>query len=169
MQDIVSFILSPPSGGWVLFFKIIALVLSLIFSAGILFFLFKSDWLKKIILEDLIEVLTYQPYQERKRKKAWAKIVRRLGAGIESEYKLAVIEADELLNKTLKEMGWSGKNLEDRLKQLTPATVANLDLLKKAHQVRNNIIQDPDYKLSLGEAKRTLDIYEQALKDLQFF
>ena len=36
----------------------------------------------------------------------------------------------------------------------------------RAHEVRNLIIYNPDYKLSSEEAKRVLDTYESAAKEI---
>jgi hypothetical protein len=52
---------------------------------------------------------------------------------------------------------------------LTKATLSNIDGIKAAHQTRNNIIHDPDYKLTPEETKKVLDIFEQAFRDLEAF
>ena len=101
--------------------------------------------------------------------KAWAKITSRLETGLESEYKLAVIEADSILDNILNRMGFSGETLGERLNKLTVATLPNCEQVREAHKIRNNIVHDPSYRLGLDEAKRVLGIYQQALRDLQAF
>jgi len=88
---------------------------------------------------------------------------------LESEYKLAVIEADNMVNETLKRMGYGGESLGERLEKLTAATLSNIEEIKEAHQVRNNIIHDPNYRLSLDDARKVLSIFEKAFKDLEAF
>jgi hypothetical protein len=169
LENIFNFILSPTFSGWLLILKILFIIVALILFGFIIFALVKTSWLKKICILDLVEFLSFRPYGVRKVVKAWAKITGRLEVGIESEYKLAVIEADSILNDILKRMGFGGETLGERLEKLTVATLPNLEQIWEAHKIRNNIVHDPDYRLTLDEARRVLSIYEQALRDLQAF
>ena len=169
MPDIISFILNPTLSGWLLILKILFIVAALIFLGFIIFALAKTSWLKRLLIWDLQEFLTFQPFGIRKIVRTWAKITNRLETGLESEAKLAVIEADSILNDILKRMGYGGEALGERLEKLTSATLPNLEQVCVVHKIRNNIVHDPDYRLTLDEARSVLDIYEQALRDLQAF
>ena len=169
MENLTSFIFSPPVEGWLAILRIVFIAFSSFFVFGIIVLLLKTGWLKYLILYDTAEFLTYRPFGVRKIEKQWNKIMARLDTGLESEYKLAVIEADSMLDDILKRMGYAGEILGERLKNLTSATLPNIEKIKEAHKVRNNIIHDPDYKLSLNEAKEMLSVYEQAFRDLQAF
>lgn len=120
-------------------------------------------------MQDMVEFLTYQSYGVKKIAKIWLKIKRRLEAGSESEYKLAVIEADSMLSDILEKMGFKGETLGNRLKQVTTDILPSIEETWEAHKIRNNIVHDPDYKLTLDQAQKALEIYEQALRDLQVF
>jgi len=126
----------------------------------------KTDWLRKIFLQDAIEFLIFRPYGIKKYFKVWLKILKRMEKNLEEEAKLAIIEADDLLNEVLEMMGYKGESLGERIKQVTEALLPNLDEISKVHQTRNNIVHDPTYRLNFDEAKRILKIYEQALQDL---
>lgn len=169
MPEIISWLISPTFSGWLLILKILFIVAALILFGFIIFALAKTAWLKRLWIWDLVEFFSFRPYGVRKVVKAWAKITSRLETGLESEYKLAVIEADSILNDILKRMGFGGETLGERLERLTTATLPNLKQIWEAHKIRNNIVHDPDYRLALDEARRVLDIYEQALRDLQAF
>ena len=168
-ENLISFVISPSIQGSLLVVKIVFIFFSLFFLGGTIYFLFHTTWLKRILLQDLVEILTYRPYWIRKITRVWRKIIKRLETGLESEYKLAVIEADSLLNDTLKRMGYFGESLGERLEKLTKATLPNIEQVWEAHKTRNNIIHDPDYRLALDQAKGALAIYEQALRNLQMF
>jgi len=120
-------------------------------------------------LQDMTEFLTYRPYGVKKIVKIWSKIKGRLESGSESEYKLAVIEADSILNDILERMGFKGETLGNRLKQVTTAILPSIEEVGEAHKIRNNIVHDPDYKLTLDQTQKALEIYERALRDLQVF
>jgi len=147
--------------------KVAFLAVSGIFLAIIIFVLLTTHYLQWLFLQDFWEFLTFRPFGAKRITRRWKKILKRLETETESEYKLAVIEADNMLDTSLKRMGYLGQNLEERLDKLTSATLPNIEEVREAHQVRNNIVHDPDYRLSLDEARKTLDIYDQAFRSLQ--
>jgi len=169
LEKIISFLISPPIEGPLLIVKIVFIFFGLFFLVGTIYFLFTTTWLKRIFLQDLYEVLTYRPYWLLGMKRKWRAIQKRLKSGLESEYKLAIIEADSLLDNALKQAGFSGESLGERLEKITKETLPNLDEVLEAHKIRNNVVHDPDYKLTLGEAKMVLYIFEKALRDLEAF
>jgi len=168
-SSIFSFIYQPKFEGVLLYIKNIFIIISLILLGGIVCCLLLSTWLKRRILEDLTEFTTYRPFGAKETFKQWSKIIKRLETDREVEYKLAIIEADSLLDDTLKKMGYEGETIGDRLKQLSSVILPNLDQVWEAHKIRNNVVHDPDYKLTLDQAKRALGIYEAALRDLEVF
>lgn len=132
----------------------------------VVFIIARTAWLKYAVLFDATEFLTYRPYGLRRMAGKWNKVITRLETGNEGEYKLAVIEADGMLNEVLTRLGFHGETISDKLAGLTPAIVPNLPEVEEAHQIRNNVVQDPDYILSLSEARRVLGIYETAFRNL---
>ena len=163
-EDLFSYLISPPLPRiiFILFF-----IFSTFLFFSIIYFLLKSDWWKRAFWQDLIEVLTFKPYEIKIYLKIWAKIEKRMEMGLEEEAKLAIIEADDLLNEALKKIGYQGESLGERLEKLDETSLPNLNEVFKAHSVRSNIIHDPDYKLNLEEAKRILKIYQKTLEDLE--
>jgi len=166
-SGIINFIFSPNFHGWLAFARIAFIIVGALLFGFIIFALTNTLWLKRLILWDLQEFFTYRPFGTRRVIKDWSKTKARLDMGLESEYKLALIEADSLLDDILKKMNFSGENVGERLEKLTVASLSNLEELKAAHKVRNNIVHDPDYHLTLEEAKKTIGAYEKAMIDLQ--
>ncbi len=165
-NNIISLIVSPPFPGPILFLKIIFLGLSLILSVVIIVLLFRTRWLRFRFLEDIFEFFTYRPYGVKKLVKQWAKIKGRLEVGFESEYKLAVIEADSILDDILKKLGYAGDTLGEKLDNVTSAVIPGVEDAREAHKIRNNIVHDPDYMLDSDTVKRTISTYEKVLTDL---
>ena len=97
----------------------------------------------------------------------WKKIKQRLDSKSETEYKLAIIEADKMLSSALKRMGYAGPTLEESLDKLTSATLPNIEDLYSAHQLRENIVRDQNYAVSFEQAKKILDDFENAFIHLQ--
>jgi len=169
METLIQYIVSPTFEGWISIIRIVFIIFSGVILIILILLLLNTSWLKRLILEDAAEFFTYRPFGVRKIEKQWNKIMTRLETGIESEFKLAVIEADSMLDDILRRMGFAGETLGERLEKLTAATLPNIEQIKEVHKIRNNIIHDPDYRLPLDEARKVMGIYEQALRDLQAF
>lgn len=160
-------VVNPHFSGLLAILRILFIFFSLLLAGFITFALIKTTWLKRLVFWDLEEFLTFRPYGVRKIIKEWVKIKARLDTGLESEYKLGVIEADSMLDDILKGMGVGGASLGERLERMTAASLSNIEDVKKAHTTRNNIVHDPNYRLSLEEAKAAIAIFEKSLTDLQ--
>jgi len=147
--------------------KYFVIVLS-IAAVGFIYYLVKNtSWLSFRYLRDLEDTSRFQNYNLHKVSREWMKIIGRLEKGLESEYKLAVIEADSLLNSIYGRLGYGGDSLGDKLKALNKDTCPNLELVAEAHKVRNGIVHDPDYHLALEEARKVIGIYEETMRFLR--
>ena len=155
------FLVSPP-----LILNIILVIIALLLIAAIVYFLRKTQWLKRFILTDAFEFINFKSYEAEPISKTWNKILERLENGTESEVKLAVIEADDLLNNVLIRMGYSGESLGERLKQVSEVALPNKTQVIEAHMITGNIIHDPDYRLKLTQARGILEVYRQAFLHL---
>jgi len=166
-NNIISFLLSPPAFNWLFSLRILLTVFTFIFLVMVIILLVKTTWIKYNFGEALIEFFTFRTFKTKKLTKKWKKITARLKTDNESEYKLAVIEADALFDDVLKNMGFSGESLGERLKKLTPALLSNLEEVWQAHKIRNNIVHDSDYRLTLNQTQKTLNTFEKALSNLE--
>lgn len=101
----------------------------------------------------------------KKMRKKWKKIEARLETGDHSQYKLAVIEADKVVDGIFKSMGIEGGDMIERMKTLNPEQLEAEEDLEKAHKTRNRIINDPSFRIEKNSAKETLDIYAKFLTE----
>ena len=81
-------------------------------------------------------------------------------------YNMAIVDADKLLDKALRESGVQGKTMGERLKKCGKEKFSNLNSVWSAHKIRNQIAHEPRFSVSYEQSKRALGIYRQALKDL---
>lgn len=165
--DVISFLTSSEIQDKLLPTKLAFLAVAAFFLGIIVFVLLRTHYLQWLFIQDLVQFFTVRTYGSKKINRQWQSVLRRLDSGLESEYKLAVIEADRILENSLKIMGYAGANLEERLGKLTSVTLPNIEEVYRAHKIRNNILHDPDYKLELAEAKKVLDVYDEAFRALQ--
>jgi len=148
-------------------FKLLFALFSLAGAVFLIFVHHNTRWLRARPLRDLFEFYSLKPYEEKEFEQNWKKIKKRLERKWESESKLAIIEADRILDNLLKQMGYRGETLGERLKQLKPDLLPNIEEVWVAHKIRNDIIHDPNYRLSHQEAERAVEIYEKAFDYLR--
>lgn len=167
--DLINFLTNPPYPEYFLVLKIIFILAFLYFFVSLIYLIKNTHYLEWLILEPLRDSRTRKDYGMKKIDSEWNKIIKRLEGATEADYKLALIEADGMLDDVLKRIGYKGDSLGDRLKIVTSEIISNLDDVWKAHNVRSSIIRDPNYQLTLEETKKVLEIYEKAFKDLDVF
>jgi hypothetical protein len=168
-NNLISFIISPPFSVWLLGIKIFFIFISLFLLGMIIFGFLKSAWFNLRFKDNINEILSYKPAGTKKTEKNWKKIMMKLNSGLESEYKLAVIEANNMLEDVLKRMGYSGETITEKLKKVSSDVIPDIEEVKEANAVRNNIVYDPNYSLSLDRAKKIMEVYEKAFKDINLF
>jgi hypothetical protein len=86
---------------------------------------------------------------------------------LEADWRLAVIEADSLVDDILKRIGFPGESMAERLAQIPASQLLSLSDLKEAHRIRNNVTHTPGFKISKSEAERVVRKYERVLKELE--
>lgn len=170
LNQILSFLTDPPQLPkiiWII--KIVFISVSLILLPLIVFLLIKSSWVRYKYLDDYTEFFKKRPYGTKKEFKKWAKINRRLESNSKSDYKMAIIEGDDFLKEVLKEMKYKGDFLDDILKEVNSRVLPSVEEVKKANEIRNKIMHNPDFDITQEQAKNILKIYHQALRELEMF
>jgi len=100
---------------------------------------------------------------KKKLKTKWLKIKGRLESQNESEYKVAIIEADDLIGDLIKRLKFAGETTGERLDNIPPGQLDHVSDLQAAHQTRNRIIHEENFQFSHEEAQKTLELYEKFL------
>lgn len=166
ISDLISYLVSPSLQEKLLPIRIIFIFFGAVFLGATIWFFFFTNWFKEMFWRDFMEILRYKPYWIKKSERKWHKITERLKKRQENEYKLAFIQADEMLDNALEKMGYQGTSLGQRLEQIKAETISNIDDVWKAHKIKNNIVHDPNYKLTLDQVEKALNIYEKAFQEL---
>lgn len=147
-------------GPYLLTLKIVSFIISAFLLAGIIALL-----LKKFSLESAFSVFTLPQKRIGKFRSEWQMVLSRAEEDNELAWKFAVIEADKLVDKVLKNMAMPGETMGERMQSIRPGQFASLDDLWKAHKVRNSLVHEPDYRLSQPEAQNVLRRFEMFLKE----
>lgn len=148
--------------GWL---KAVSIFITAFFVAATIFFAVKTGWLA-VKVDRLEDILLKSNIPKKRSIKAWNNIKTHFFAGDERDLKIAIIEADNLLDEALRLTGFRGATLGDKLKMLDESRLPTLNDVWEAHKLRNRIAHEVDFRLSRDTAERALSIYEQTFKDL---
>lgn len=99
-----------------------------------------------------------------KLRKKWNGIRENMKSDREDDWKIAIISADEIIDDLIRRMGYAGENMGERLAEINPGQIENIEELKKAHEIRNQIIHDEAFKLSKEQAEEAIGYFENFLK-----
>ncbi len=94
----------------------------------------------------------------------WMDIERRLKSDEPSSFKLCVMDADNLLDRALKERGFKGQTMGERMRSAANS-LSNRNAVWTAHKLRNQIAHE-DVSVSYDQSRTALSGFKQALKDL---
>ena len=166
IKDFIYFISSPDIQDVLFPVKIVFITFAMFFLAVVIYFMLNSSWMQYKFLEDVTEFFSWQAYGMRVINKRWNKIKKRAELGSESEYKLAIIEADDFLSEILDQRGYEGKDFQEIIEKAGRSVLLNMDEVIKAHEIRNSIVYDPEYKLDQEQAKKLLSVYESAVNNI---
>lgn len=152
-----------------LWFQIISTLISMLMITGIVFFLTK---LLNIRQEENDSI--YGPAAEaglpvvHKKNPRWERIIELVNTETSSEWKVAVIEADKLLEEMINYLPIQGENLGDKMKKIDRSDFLTLDDAWEAHKVRNRIAHEPGFEISQHEARRVVGLFKKVFDEFDF-
>lgn len=99
----------------------------------------------------------------------WIKVLEHTFSSNPAEWKMAIIDADIMLENLMDEMGFLGETLGDKLKSADQESFPELTRAWEVHTIRNRIAHEGlAFEVSNHESKRVVAIYEQIFRDYGF-
>lgn len=138
------------------FFLAFYLIVLTLVIVGILYRIWNDYW------ASLFKGASYKP-DVGKYQLLWEKVNKQIESGEPAQCKAAVLECSQMLNEVLKAIGYKGDNLGERLDNLLPSQLDNIEKLKVVNEVKNKIVRDPDFKVTPEEARKIADIVGRTL------
>jgi len=96
----------------------------------------------------------------------WERIRELANSANPSDWNMAILRADAILDDILQHKGYQGEGMADRLKILDPATMPSLDRVWSAHRLRNAIAHDPMTEHTKEIIINALRAYQDALREM---
>ena len=96
----------------------------------------------------------------------WDKIIKLSESENPSDWRLAIIEADIMLDELLEKLELPGDTMGDKLKVVEKSDFTTIDLAWEAHKFRNNIAhQGNDFLVNQREIRRIISLYDAVFKE----
>lgn len=162
LRVIYNFILSDLS-------TIIFLTAAVVFIIITIFFWFRVRGIIKEGKKKDQEVIATEPISTPKKNERWEEVLRHFRSENSSDWRLAIIEADTILDYMMQSLGYQGKNLGERLKQVDRSNFSTIDSAWEAHKVRNRIAHEGiSFKLTKEQARRVIGQYESVFREFGY-
>ncbi len=144
----------------------LCIIAILIYIFIIIWAIWKSTWAYWYISADFYDFTHGGPITpETIVQKKWKKVKKRLDSLNEANWKLAIIEGEELVEEVLEKMGYKGEGLREKLKGVDESQIKNIPDLISSYDIFINILADPDYKLTKEKAIKCFTAFEEFLKN----
>ena len=115
------------------------------------------------------EMATLETFDHTEHDIKWQKVENLLGMLGESDWRLAIIEADNILAGLLQKMGYVGDTVGEKLKKIEPSDFLTLNDAWEAHKVRNRIAHEgTNFRLSHREAQRIIELYKKVFEEFHY-
>lgn len=99
----------------------------------------------------------------------WQVVLNHLFSESPSDWKLAIIEADLMLENLLNQLGFKGESLGEKLKSADQESFKKLTSAWEVHTIRNKIAHEgASFPISKREASRVIAIYEDIFSQYGF-
>jgi hypothetical protein len=98
----------------------------------------------------------------------WQSVLRLATSNNPSDWKLAIIEADVILDMMTYMQGFPGATLGERLQNADPGSFKSLKYAKQAHYMRNQIAHEGNIELTPRDVNQTIRMYEAAFDEFKY-
>lgn len=100
----------------------------------------------------------------------WQVVLNHVNSESPAEWKLGILEADNMLDDILESEGYQGESIGEKLKAMDPADLASYSDAWEAHKVRNQIAHEGAATMDFSKklARDTILKFEKVFKELGY-
>ncbi len=149
---------------------VVAVFFSLLFLTGILYCVIRILQVRRIERAALIKAANPVRAEDIPRTQLrWQRILEQSASEDDSQWRLAILEADIMLNDLLDTLGYKGETMADKMKQVDVTVFNAIDYAWEAHKIRNIVAHEGSkYELNAREARRVIRMYERVFREFKF-
>jgi len=142
-----------------------AFIFSVILLVAIVILIIRSERLT-LWIDEKVDEYRIGSLSQRRNTRAWKRILSKIRSDETDDWKKALEDADKIFGELLRVSGHKGRTIGDRLTQVLPGAIPNLELLKEAHQFREYMAQDKNYPVTHELALKYLGAYRDAFLEM---
>jgi hypothetical protein len=149
------------------FLQPFAIVFSLLLLTLIVYTKIRMYQLDK--LEAIVIPEESNPEADKVLNEKWIKVQEHINSLNPNDWRMAIIEADIMLEDILTKSGYRGDTIGDKLKQVEAGDMLALNDAWEAHKARNQIAHEgSNYQLNDREAKRIIELYKKVFEEFYY-
>lgn len=153
----------------------VLVILSWLVSALLIFGIIYAYLRQGQLAEVFSEILKRQEEAYKKihskdvKNQRWEDVLVHIEGEKSSDWKLAIIEADIILDELLNSLGLVGNTIGEKLKTAKPNNFRTINQAWHAHNVRNRIAHEgAEFELSQSEARQVVTEYKMVFEEFDF-
>lgn len=148
------------------FWKLLSILFSILFILGIIYLYMKIKKLRMNEKSLLYTEITNDKSLEVNPK--WARILNHIESLNENDWRLAIIEADIMLDELLDKLFLHGETMGDKLKAVEKSDFTTIDNAWEAHKVRNQIAHEGSgFLLNQRDVHRVINLYKSVFEEFK--
>jgi len=98
----------------------------------------------------------------------WERVLNLVSSDRPGDWRLAILEADVMLDEALSSSGYEGEDLGGRLKAIEQGDLQSLNDAWEAHKVRNKVAHaGSDFILSQRESLHAINLFQKVFQELE--
>jgi len=157
-------------GFWWNIYSVIAIVLSLLFLWGFIYAKIRYTQLLAVHMQQIRdeEMAWQQAYGHgaAAENSRWSDVTTHIASENPNDWRLAIIEADIMLEQVLDDAGYAGSTIGDKLKSANTSAFRTVQDAWDAHKVRNQIAHaGSDFVLTKRIAQEVIVKYERVFRE----
>lgn len=150
--------------------SLVSLIISPILLAALAYVLIRD---RQIRLEEEVafKAKAHLPHMEMgaPKNEQWQRVLDLISSDRPNDWRVAILEADVILDELVSEKGYMGDNLGEKLKSIDPGDIQTLDAAWEAHKVRNALAHGrTDEVLTKREARRVIELYRRVFDEFDY-
>lgn len=99
----------------------------------------------------------------------WQSIVEHADSENPNDWKVAILEADILLDELLDRLGYHGDSMGEKMKQIEKSDFLTLDKAWEAHKIRNAIAHEgSQFLINKREVLRVIELYKEVFDEFYY-
>ncbi len=161
------------AASWWYVFSIVSFAVSALLLVGIVYSMIRYAQFAALEQEGLrAQERAYQAAHEgggTRSDARWQQVRARVSTDNPDDWRLAILEADIMLDELLNTLGYAGESIADKLKGARPESFRSIEDAWEAHKVRNAVAhQGSDFALSKRVAQETVARFGRVFEEFAF-